>query len=64
MLWIAFYFPELPLQIVERATPHARGETSSTPFIIKQGAEQRPLVFAAKGSRDGGSGHLAEDLYR
>ena len=47
MLWIAFYLPELPLQIVERAAPHMRGETSSAPFIIKHGAEQRPLVFAA-----------------
>ena len=47
MLWIALYLPELPLQIVERATLHMHGETPSAPFVIKHGAEQRLLVFAA-----------------
>ena len=40
MLWLAVVLPALPLQLAERALPHA----DSAPLAIVEGAAQRPLL--------------------
>ena len=40
MLWIAFFIPELSLQIAER------GQTDAGPLVISSGPDSRPVVFA------------------